>query len=98
MVYKTGFTKLAKKDLDEIYTYIAKDSKRYASELHNKILNSIDSLTHLPHRGASQDELLMGSRSLCVGSYFILYQVDNKNVSILRILHSSRDMHGILAK
>jgi len=101
--YKIEITIKAKKDMREIYAYLAYnlDEPNTADKLLDKIEEGILSLKHMPLRCAvEQDEQLrLGNlRKLIVGNYLIFYIVNEKTamVFIVRILYSRRDWMNLL--
>jgi len=96
MVYKLSISDEAEVDLEEAVAYVTKDSKRYATELHKNIVHAAESLTCMPLRGTTRDDLVKDCRLLIVGSYLLVYKVENKTVSIVRILHQSQNAHNML--
>ncbi|HMF32097.1 MAG TPA: type II toxin-antitoxin system RelE/ParE family toxin [Candidatus Lokiarchaeia archaeon] len=93
---KINWTKPALADLDSIYDYIKRDSEFYADRFVGKILEAIDRLVKLPEMGriipeANQEDL----RELILRNYRIMYRFnrDNKMITILAIIHGSRNLH-----
>src|SRR4051812_27037859 len=83
-------------ELDEIWYYIATESNSIAAA--DRLLETITQrfllLASHPHLGRSRDhDLRVGLRSFPVGEYMIFYRVRAiGDVSILHILHGSRDL------
>jgi addiction module RelE/StbE family toxin len=83
---KLVFSDNAKVDLNEIYLFIGKDSKRGATFIHNRILDAIERLAQFPEM-APLEPLLESShqnyRSLTVKrNYKVVYRVDGETVYI----------------
>ena len=80
------------KDIDEIATYIAKDSLQYAEAQTRLFFENASVLEKYPYRGRVVPEL--GTtiiRQLLCGNYRIIYQVfSDDEVGILTIHHQSR--------
>lgn len=95
------FAPEAVNDLDEIFSYIAKDNLGSAEKLLQKIDVSILKLADFPNLGAilSEDEFTMiarGYRFIVVHPYLVFYRILNNTIIIHRILHSRRDyLRGI---
>lgn len=88
----------AEADLDAIWFYIATESASAATA--DRFLDSITSrfllLTRHPFVGRNREhEFGAGMRSLVVADYVIVYTVEEATVSILRIVHGSRDLQFI---
>ena len=86
------WTESALNDLDHIGDYIAKDSIRYAELTVAKLFESPDILETHPLAGKMVPELQNESiRQLIIGSYRIIYQVnDDFRIEILTVHRSSR--------
>jgi len=95
MAYNLSISDEADIDLEEAVAYVAKDSKRYATELYKKIVHAAESLTFMPLRGTHRDDLVKDCRILVVGTYLLVYKVEDKTVSIVRILHQSQNAHNM---
>jgi toxin ParE1/3/4 len=89
---KLVWTELSQYDLEDIFDYIAKDSKRYASITVNKIYQRAQEVIENPLIGRIVPEFGSKSiRELISGNYRIIYRiVSDKQVDILRVYHSSR--------
>jgi len=85
------WTRLAERDLDQIAEYISQDSAAAAARV---VLELIDqSETLLPkHPALGRPGRVLGTRELVVGQlpYIIAYRVRDKDLEILRVLHTSR--------
>jgi len=86
------WTESALNDLDVIGEYIAKDSVRYAELTVAKLFESPDILETHPLAGKMVPELQNEAiRQLIIGSYRIIYQVDDDfRIEILTVHRSSR--------
>jgi len=79
-------------DLEDIENYISEDSPLMARRFINKIFDRIDQLYKYPLSGKFVPEIPDRSiRELLLNKYRIIYQVvDEKNITIIRIVHGSR--------
>lgn len=85
--------KAVRDDLIEIQRYIGADSKRQALRVVEKLRAACDSLGQRPLRFPVVRHLAgRPVRRHVWGSYSIFYLVDDQRVTILRVLHSSRDL------
>lgn len=84
----------AKLDLAQIYNYISKDSKFYAKKTIYEISKRINYLLIFPEMGKIIDTN-KSARQIIYKSYKILYIFDSKNIYILRIIHTSRDISNL---
>ena len=86
------WTEPAVADLDSIHAYISRDAIVYADAVILEILNAVERLVDFPESGRFVPELDDDqTRELLVGNYRILYEVDSDRVSILTVLHGTRD-------
>jgi toxin ParE1/3/4 len=85
-------TESAYTDLEDIENYISLDSPSIARSFISKIFDKIDYLYQYPSFGKPVPELGNKSiRELLLNKYRIIYQVvDERNISIIRIVHGSR--------
>lgn len=101
MAFKVFLTEDAAGDLDEIYSYIAKnDSPQKAEHVLDQIEKKFISLSELPERGAYPKELLsLGIREyreIFFKPYRIIYRILNKTVYVYLIADGRRDMQTLL--
>ena len=84
------WTPQAATDLQEVYTYIAKDSRQAAQQQIRVIVNGIRSLRDHPHIGRSgrvsrtRELIIMGT------SYIVAYAISQDELHILAVLHTKR--------
>lgn len=86
------WTTSARNELDDIITYIAKDAPLSALAFLEEVLNTADSLTTLSERGRIvpeyQNPLV---RELFVTHYRLLYEIHDRAVYVLGLIHGARD-------
>jgi toxin ParE1/3/4 len=85
------WTRLASDDLDAIAEYIGQDSPAAAARVVLELIDQAETL--LPgHPAIGRPGRVLGTRELVVGHlpYIIAYRVREKDVEILRVLHTSR--------
>ena len=85
------WTRLAEQDLDEIALYIGQDSPAAAARVVLELIDQAETL--LPQNPAiGRPGRILGTRELVVGHlpYVIAYRVRDKDVEVLRVLHTSR--------
>jgi addiction module RelE/StbE family toxin len=89
-----NWTFQAKEDLKGIAEYISRDSKRYARLQIENLKNRTEILKLQIHSGRIVPETNKENiRELIEGNYRIIYFiVSNKQINILTIHHSSRDL------
>jgi len=89
-----NWTSLAIDDLQSIYEYIARGSKKYAKIEVLKIKLRTNILKKTPQVGKQvREKKDTRFRELIEGNYRIIYKiVDEKRVDIVTVHHSSRDL------
>ena len=74
--------------LDEIYNYIATDSKIYAQKVIDKLTKATEQLAKFPESGRYvpeiEDDII---REMISGNYQIVYKVYTERIDILSVLH-----------
>lgn len=103
MSFAVLLTKDAARDLNELYDYItAHDSPRKADYVLEQIETAFSTLSEFPKRGVYPKELLkLGIREyreIFFKPYRIIYRVMDKNVYVLLIVDSRRDMQSLLQR
>ena len=86
--------KRAERDLKSIAYYIATESGsiEIAERQIDAIIERFELLADHPDIGRVRDDLGAGRRTFPVENYVILYRVRGKDVLILRVVHSRRDL------
>lgn len=90
-------SRLARRDLLEIWEYIAAGRPSVADRVLHVIAAKIALLETTPLLGTSRDELAPGLRSLPVGNYVVFYRQGAGVVEIVRVLHGARDVTRLLS-
>lgn len=86
----------ARNDLKQIYDYIAKDSKYYATNVAQQIISKAENLNKFPEIGRVVPEIGDENvRELIIYSYRIIYEVVPNGVQILAIIHGKRDFSSL---
>jgi len=99
MARKVVWTETAWRDLEHTADYIAEDSLGYAAAFVRRIRGQARSLDELSHRGRVVPELEDSSvRELLVGNYRLLYEIHEKTVYILGLIHGARDLAVLWAR
>ncbi len=89
-------TQRARRDLLEIWEYIATDNARAAEKTVGSILRRFDLLEKNPLLGRRRHDLRAEYRSVTVGSYVIFYLTSAEDVEVIRVLHGRRDLLAAL--
>jgi addiction module RelE/StbE family toxin len=93
--YRVRLARQALADLEEIHSYISKESAQNAASMIERIMDAIDLLEIFPHRSVVEraaEPLKYPVRSLPVKPYVIYFRVidDERIVVIRHIRHGSR--------
>jgi toxin ParE1/3/4 len=89
----------AYEDLESVFEYIARDSKKYARIQVETIVNKIESLIEYPLIGRSIPELsFSGYREVIASNYRVIYRYNNERVYVVAITHSRRSLDKVVSK
>ena len=87
-------------DLADIVGYVANDSPLNALKILQKIKEATTQLCHSPERGRIvpelQDQGILQYRELIVPPWRIMYRTAEKNVFVLSVLDSRRNVEDVL--
>jgi toxin ParE1/3/4 len=87
----------AKKSLQQIYYFIAEDSKYFAKEVIEKIISDSEKLNDFPKLGKKVFEIDDDKiRELLIYSYRLIYEIEKNNINILALVHSKMNFKGEL--
>jgi antitoxin ParD1/3/4/toxin ParE1/3/4 len=90
-------TPRAKRDVNEIWDYIANDNIEAADRVLDALESAMVKLAKSPGIGHWREELADKShRFWLVYSYLIVYGHEAKPLQIVRVLHAGRDVQNIL--
>ena len=84
-------------DLDEIWLAIAADNERAADRVLSRIVEAAYRLGEFPEMGQARSELRLGLRGWTVGEYVIFYSFEPDVVTILRVVHGTRELGDLLS-
>lgn len=89
------WTRRAERDLDEIAAYIGQDSPAAAARVILELIDQAETLL-AQHPAIGRPGRILGTRELIVGGlpYIIPYRVRERDIEILRVLHTSRRWPG----
>jgi toxin ParE1/3/4 len=101
--YPILLTEDAERDLEDIYTYIAKsDSPANAERVLDGLLKAAEALATHPDRGSQPKELRMlgiqDYRQVFFKPYRVIYRVLDERVVVLVIADGRRDMQSLLSR
>jgi toxin ParE1/3/4 len=86
---------LAGSDISDIWDFIAEDSVLQADSWVDSLDAKLRLLATQPLMGRSREELFPGLRSHPFGRYVIFYMPLSDGVDVIRVIHSTRDLHSI---
>lgn len=85
---KVQWTHVAYRRLEEIYSYIEKDSPANAAKWADKLLKRIEGIKDFPKAGRAVPELESTKvRELVFGNYRIIYKIKGESAIIMTIRH-----------
>ena len=100
--HQVGWSNIAANDLKSIIEYIADDSPSNALKTFKKIKQKASNHYLLPERGRIvpelQDQGILQYRELIISPWRLLYRISAKNVYVLSVLDSRRNIEDILLK
>ena len=86
------WTTSARNELDDIVGYIAKDAPLSALAFLEEVLAAADTLATLAKRGRMVPELQNPSiRELFIKHYRLLYEIEDRAVYVLGLIHGARE-------
>lgn len=99
--YRVTFLQSALDDIEDIVLYIAKDSKKNALLMHDKIIEVANRLETFPKLGVQVPDKKMserGFRMIAVDKYLLFYKIYSEEICILRVLHGARDYPKLFSR
>ena len=89
-------TRQSEDDLLEIWRFIALDNPAAADRVLDRIERTIGLLARHPLMGPARPDLRKDLRYFVSGRYLIFYRPNSGGVEIVRVIHGSRHLHGLL--
>lgn len=91
-------TRLAAKDLNEIWEYLASDSVKAADSVMAALERWMRKLAVKSGLGHLREDLAdRRHRFYLVRSYLIVYRRETKPLQVVRVLHAARDVQSLLS-
>lgn len=81
----------AERDLEEIWTYVAKDNAEAADRLIRRILQKVELASEQAGIGAPRPELSPTARILTEGRYLVIYEPTADGIAVIAVVHGMRD-------
>jgi addiction module RelE/StbE family toxin len=99
MAHELVWSPEALEDVEQVATYIARDSEWYAQAVVIRILAAAETLTEHPSRGRIVPEAQRESlREIFVYSYRLIYEVRADLVTIVAVAHGHRLLDPLLGR
>lgn len=95
MTLKVRVSRLATKDLDEIWLFIAQDNLAAADKYVDSLTDSFPPLISFPRLGRSREDLGPGLRSFPVKNCLVVYRLRKDLVEIVRVIRAGRDVYAL---
>lgn len=89
---KVEKSRLAERDLNEIWDFIAEADETQADRFIDLLLEKSELPAKFPEMGRARHEFLINLRSFPVKNYLIFYLPGDDSIEILRVLHATRDI------
>jgi toxin ParE1/3/4 len=89
------WTRAAERDLDDIADYIGQDGPAAAVRVVLELLEQVEEML-IAHPASGRPGRVLGTRELVIEGlpYVVPYRVREKDIEILRVLHTSRRWPG----
>ena len=84
-------------DTATIFGYIAEHDRDAAAKIIARIYAGPQRLIEFPRSGPERSDIADGLRAMKAGKYLLLYRINGKDVDIVRVLHSARDLAAAFA-
>ncbi|HUQ71103.1 MAG TPA: type II toxin-antitoxin system RelE/ParE family toxin [Planctomycetaceae bacterium] len=88
----------ASHDISDILCYIARDNPSAADRLADRVERECQRIAADPDRGTHHDDLPRDLLVYRISSYLIIYQVEQSDVMILRVVHGARDLGSMFSE
>jgi toxin ParE1/3/4 len=88
----------ARRDLTEIYKYVARDSLAAADHVYDSLLRTFLTLARNPLMGETRRDLEENLRMFTSGKYVVLFQPTQRGIRVVRVIHSARDLLEVWRK
>jgi len=94
---KYRLTRRARRDILDIWQYIAQDNEAAADRFIDLLIHHFRLLGNTPHAGRLRDDLREGYRGFPVGQYVILYRTTKTGVSVMHVVHGRRNLQALFS-
>lgn len=99
MAHELRWSPAAVEDVEQIASYIERDSAWYAQAVVSRFMAAAESLQALPERGRVVPELRdVSVREVFVYSYRLIYRATSDTVLVLAVVHGHRLLEPLLPR
>jgi toxin ParE1/3/4 len=95
-VPNVALTRLARRDLDDIWLSVAEDNLAAADHIVDGLTARMELLERFPDLGPARPDFGPGLRALVEGKYLVVYKRGPNEVEIVRVLHGARNFSELL--
>ena len=95
MANRYELTEPARRDLKDIWIYIAENNSNAADKFMREFARKFRLLANNPKIGRAHEELVLNLRSFPYRDYIIFYFPIENGVEIYRVLHGTRDIDSL---
>ncbi len=89
------WSSVARADLKDIHAFISRDSKYYANQVANEIIDKSEQLELFPNMGRMVEEFNDPNlREIIIYSYRLIYQITFEGLEVVTIVHCRRNYTG----
>ena len=92
---RVRLTRRAKNDLLDIWELIAEDDIGAADKVYARIEKRFDELADFPRLGSTRPDIGAGVRALLSGRFLILYWIEERTVTVVRVVDGVRDLRDL---
>ncbi len=87
------WSSVALADLKEIHAFVSRDSKYYANQVANEIIDKSKHLELFPNMGRIVEEFNDSNlREIIAYSYRLIYQITEEGLEVVTIIHCRRNL------
>jgi plasmid stabilization system protein ParE len=97
-VARVSVSRQARRNLIEIWKYVAKDSVRHADRLHERFYEVFSLLGRQPEIGIDSSEIKQGTRKFPVDNYIIYYKITQRGIQVLHVFHGKQNQRKALRR
>jgi toxin ParE1/3/4 len=89
---RVSFTRHARSDLLDLWTYIASQNPAAANRTYDRIAERCHLLRDHPRLGPARPEIAEGARAIVVERWLVIYRLTEDGAQVVRIVDGARDL------